>query len=84
MMKATCDRVIRVLAEVENRPIGGLTADTALTGPGATLDSVKMMEALLALEVEFEIQLKAGELVHARALKTVGHLASFIDSKISS
>jgi acyl carrier protein len=82
MTTVTCDHVIRVLTEMQNLSMKELSSNTVLAGPGAMLDSVQMMEILLALEAEFGIELKTNELFQAQALKTVGHLANFIDSKM--
>jgi acyl carrier protein len=82
MSQSTVARVAAIIAKVggllPDEPIG---MDTQLVGGGIMLDSVAVLELLVALEKEFDVELKADELVKAGAVRTVGALARFMDSK---
>jgi acyl carrier protein len=82
MSQSTVARVAAIIAKVggllPDEPIG---MDTQLVGGGIMLDSVAVLELLVALEKEFGVELTADELVKAGAVRTVGALARFMDSK---
>jgi len=61
---------------------GQLTEGTPLVGAGLSLDSVSILELIVALEKEFQIELESEELLKARALRTVGALVEFVQSKV--
>ena len=60
-----------------------LDGNTPLVGAGISLDSVGVLELLVGLEKEFEVELTPEELTSANALRTIGTLAAFIDSKVN-
>ena len=82
MTGSTLERVIHVIVGAT-----GVSADealdesTPLIGSGISLDSAAVLELLVGLENEFDIEINPDELLQAKALKTVGSLAGFIDSK---
>ena len=83
MESSTQQRVTSiVLATAGLNRATSVTAETQLLNGGLSLDSVVVLELLLALEKEFGIELNAQELFEAQALKTVGSLAGFIDKKL--
>lgn len=82
MTSSTLDRVIRTIVQATGlSPDDALDENTPLIGSGISLDSAGVLELLVGLEKEFQIELNPDELLQAQALKTVGTLASFIDSK---
>jgi acyl carrier protein len=82
MTQSTVDRVAAIIVEVGGlRPDESLCAETRLVGDGIMLDSVAVLELLVALEKEFDVELRAGELIDAGAIHTLGALARFLDSK---
>jgi acyl carrier protein len=58
-----------------------LTPDTPLLGGDLALDSITLLEVLLALEEKFGVELDALELEKARALRSLSALAGFIESR---
>lgn len=83
MELSTQQRVIDiVLATAGLNRATQVTAETQLLNGGLSLDSVVVLELLLALEKEFKIELNAQELFEAQALKTVSSLAGFVDKKL--
>ncbi len=60
-----------------------LDGNTPLVGAGISLDSVGVLELLVGLEKEFEVELTPEELASANALRTLGTLAAFVDSKVN-
>ncbi|MEI6970891.1 MAG: phosphopantetheine-binding protein [bacterium] len=83
MESSTQQRVIEiVLATAGLNSATQVTAETQLLNGGLSLDSVVVLELLLALEKEFKIELNAQELFEAQALKTVSSLAGFVDKKL--
>ena len=60
-----------------------LDGNTPLVGAGISLDSVGVLELLVGLEKEFEVELTPAELTSADALRTIGTLVTFIDSKVN-
>ena len=82
MSPSTVERVAAIVARVGHLgPQERVNAKTPLVGGGIALDSVSMLELLLALEQEFSLEVDAEELLRAKALHTVGALAAFIDAK---
>ena len=85
MTSSTVERVIAVIVQAAGLgPDVPLTEDTPLVGSGISLDSVAVLELLVGLEREFHVEIDADELLQAEALKTVGTLAEFIESKVNS
>jgi acyl carrier protein len=80
---STHERVIRIIRQAaglqSDEPIG---ADTGLVGSGLWLDSVAVLELLVALEKEFGIELDRSTLSQAGALSTVGSLTDLVNSLI--
>ena len=58
-----------------------MDAETALIGGGIALDSVAVLEILVALEKEFHLEMDADALLEAKALQTIGTLAKFIEDR---
>ena len=80
----TLERVIQTIVQSAGLPHDEpLSADTPLVGSGVSLDSVAVLELVVALEKEFGIELSPTELAQTRALSTVGSLAHLVDSKIT-
>jgi acyl carrier protein len=78
---STIDRVIDVLPRATGiRPEGPLGAETELVGGGLSLDSVAVVELLVALEREFAIEIAPDDLLKEQALRTIGSLAAFLDA----
>lgn len=79
----TLERVIQIVGKAAglapDEPVG---SDTGLVGSGLSLDSVAVLELLVALENEFEIELGEDELSKSHALATVGSLAALVESKL--
>jgi len=83
MTASILDRVVRIIIQAaELGPDISLDGDTPLVGSGISLDSVAVLELLVSLEKEFGIEIDADELLKAQALRTVGTLAGFIDSRV--
>jgi acyl carrier protein len=57
--------------------------DTVLVEGGLALDSVAILEFLLALEQEFDVELDPGALLQAQALRTIGSLAAFVEDLVN-
>lgn len=82
MPRSTVERVAAIVARVGRLgPQEPVTEATPLVGGGVALDSVSLLELLLAIEQEFGMEVDAEELLRAKALHTVGALAAFIDTK---
>ena len=82
MPGSTVERIAAIVARVGH--LGAqehVNEDTPLVGGGVALDSVSVLELLLALEQEFGVEVDADELLRTKALHTVGTLAAFIDAK---
>ena len=85
MTDMTLERVRRVVARTAGLPADApLDRDTHLVLTGLCLDSAAVLELLLALEQDFDVPLDAQALLHARALRTLGTLADFIDAARSA
>ena len=67
---------------VDDRAADALDATTPLLGSLPELDSMAVLELVLALEERFGIVVE-GEDVTADAFETLGSLASFVDDKLS-
>ena len=82
MSRSTIERVAAIVARVGRLgPQERISESTPLVGGGIALDSVSLLELLLAIEQEFGMEVDAEELLKAKALHTVGALAAFIDAK---
>lgn len=82
MPRSTVERVAAIVARVGRLgPQERVSEATPLVGAGIALDSVSLLELLLAVEQEFGMEVDAEELLRAKALHTVGALAAFIDAK---
>jgi len=85
MNASTVERVAKVIVEAARlSPEQQLDEKTPLIGSGISLDSVAVLEILVGLEKEFRIEMNPDELLQAQALRTVGTLAAFIDSKLET
>ena len=73
-----CDILISTLGLGRMR----LGADTPLLGSLPELDSMAVVNVLLAIEEQFGIAVHDDE-INARHFETVGTLAGFVDSKLS-
>lgn len=78
----TLDRIIPILRRAagladEER----LDADTGLVGSGLSLDSVAVLELVVAIENEFAIELTQAQLIESQALRTLGALAALVDAQ---
>ena len=83
MHSATIDHVRRHAADKAGLPPDApLERDTGIVQGGLALDSAAVLELLLALERDFKIQLDAQALLEARALRSIGTLADFIDATV--
>ena len=77
------ERVLKIVAGAAGPDHGEkLSADTVLVGGGLGLDSVAVLGLLVALETEFGIEIPADALEKTEALKTIGSLSRFIESRI--
>jgi acyl carrier protein len=77
-------RVAAIIARVGGLgPEEKLDGQSLVIGGGVALDSVGVLEMLVALEQEFGVELNADELVKANALGTIGSLAAFLDAKVA-
>ena len=77
------ERVIAIVRQAaELKADERITADMGLVGSGLWLDSVAVLDLLLALEKEFGIELDRSSLSQAGTLSTVGSLTSLVDSLI--
>jgi acyl carrier protein len=75
------ERIIHIVRQAAGLPINEpITADTGLVGSGLWLDSVAVLEVLVALEKEYKIELDRTKLSQGDALKTVGTLTNVIRS----
>lgn len=82
MGSATLERVVKnIIRAAKLNPAQPLDENTPLVGAGLSLDSVAVLELLVALEKEFGVEMDSDELIGAKALKTVGTLARFIEAK---
>ena len=85
MNPATLERVIKnIIRAAKLNPAQPLDENTPLVGAGLSLDSVAVLELLVALEKEFNLEMNPDELLGAKALKTVGTLATFVEGKAKS
>ena len=85
MNPATLERVIKnIIRAAKLNPAQPLDENTPLVGAGLSLDSVAVLELLVALEKEFNLEMNPDELLGAKALKTVGTLAAFVEGKAKS
>jgi acyl carrier protein len=79
---STIDTVKSVLASVlgiEDR-VGGMTAQTELFGALPELDSMAVVELIVALEQKFDLKFDDDE-VTGEVFETLGSLSAFIDAK---
>lgn len=82
MPEPTLPTVITLIRQTTGLPPGtAISADTPILSAGLCLDSISILELLLAMEQHFGIELDAGELSKAKALASVGTLATFVDTK---
>ena len=82
MASATLERVVKnIVRAARLNPAQPLDENTPLLGAGLSLDSVAVLELLVALEKEFDLELNPDELIGAKALKTVGTLTRFIEAR---
>jgi acyl carrier protein len=82
MTSTTVGRVSTILARLTGMPDAGeLAPATRILGGGLHLDSIVVLELLLALEKEFAVELDARELLECQALQSVGDLCAFVDRK---
>ena len=80
----TLERVIQIIVQAAGLdPDEPLNADTALVGSGLSLDSVAVLELLVALEKEFGIELSQMDLAETHALRTAGSLTNLVNSKVT-
>ena len=82
MSSATLKRVVAVIRSatgVGNDEV--LDSSTPLVGAGISLDSVAVVELLVALEKEFDIEIPGRLLLEAKAFRTIGTLVQFIESQ---
>jgi acyl carrier protein len=87
MEPTVLDRVTRAIVETTGMQADAaqqLGAATPLIGAGLSLDSVAVLELVVALEKEFRIEINSDELLKARALRTVGALAEFVQLKVKT
>ncbi len=83
MPASTFQRVVQtIVAATGVSPEERLDPDTPLIGAGVSLDSVAVLELLVALEKEFGIEINPDDLRRAKALGTVGGLTDFVESKL--
>lgn len=80
MTASTHSRTAAIVARITGAG-DALPPSTPLIHGGLHLDSVAILELLLALENEFAVELDAGELRDAHALRTLSSLCEFIDRK---
>ena len=85
MAASTLERVIQIVAQATNSgPERRLEASTLLDDSGVALDSVALLEVLVALETEFEVEIPAEELARGRALHSIGRLAELVQQKLDA
>ena len=85
MNSPTLERVIKIIVRAARlNPAQPLDENTPLLGAGLSLDSVAVLELLVALEKEFKLEMNPDELIGAKALRTVGTLTSFVEAKAKS
>ena len=79
-------RVLAVLARVAGpeRTPPGAGADTPLAGGGFWLDSVALLEVIVACETEFDVSFDPDTDLTPEALATVGSLAQLVAARLSS
>ena len=83
MKEAAQSRVAAIVAGAAGlHPDQSMDEDTPLVGGGLSLDSVVVLELLVALEKEFQVELDPLEMRQARALQSVRALARFINAKL--
>jgi acyl carrier protein len=79
---STTERVCDVLKTTLSLGRAPLTADTALLGSLPELDSMAVVNLLLALEEHFGITVDDDE-ISARHFATVGTLSGFVQAKLA-
>jgi acyl carrier protein len=79
ILQRTIDIVRRAAGLGPDEPI---RADTGLVGSGLWLDSVAVLEVIMAIEKEFGIQLDRTVLSREGTLATVGSLAGVVQSLV--
>ena len=80
---STSQRIIHIIRQTVVLPADDpITADTGLVGSGLWLDSVAVLELLVALEKEFKIELDRSALSQTGALNTVDSLTQLVRSLI--
>jgi acyl carrier protein len=85
MTVSTLQRVMQTIVTATGlSPDQHLDANTPLVGAGLSLDSVAVLELLVALEKEFRIEIRPEELHRREALQTVRSLANFIESEVNA
>jgi len=84
MTTTTHNRVAAIIGQITGtQSAGNLSPSTPIINGGLHLDSVAILELLLALEKEFSIELAAWELSDAQALQTLSTMSDFIDKKLA-
>ena len=77
------ERVIRILRETLSlREADPVDAHTRLVGEGLTLDSVALLDLVLALERAFECEIDDAEIT-PQAFATVGSAAELVAAKLA-
>lgn len=76
-------RLIGEAAKLSADETADLDGPTPLYEDGLNLDSVTVLELLLAAEKEFDVELDPDSLNRAGALQTLQSLAGFIDTCLS-
>jgi acyl carrier protein len=80
---STVEQVAQVLVATLgiDEPAGGLAADTALFGSMPELDSMAVVEVIVALQEHFGVQIDE-EHITGETFETVGSLAALVDARI--
>lgn len=80
----TLEQVIQIVRKAADPALDEpIVASTGLVGSGLSLDSVAVLELLVALEKEFGIEIDGDELSNSSILATVGSLANLVASKVA-
>lgn len=82
MTESTLQTVITLIRKTTGLPPStDISSDTPILSTGLCLDSITILELLLAMEQHFGIELDAGELSKTKALASVGTLVAFVETK---
>ncbi len=88
-MTATVDRgtLVRDIAQtiveavnLRHKNLNDIHADTALMGAGLELDSLDMLEVVVAVETRFGVKIADAE-EGKRVFRTIGTIAEFVEAK---